>query len=151
MVNKARTPSADTSPDAVMERRLGYQLRRASAAMMADLGASLAPLVLRPVEATMLIIVGENPGITQSAIGRALGIQRANMAPLMMVLVARGLIDKSPADGRSHALELTDAGAALREQAEEVMDAHEARFSALLDEVDCNTLAATLGKIAHRG
>jgi DNA-binding MarR family transcriptional regulator len=112
---------------------LGYWLRRASTAMMADLGTSLAQAELRPTEATILILIRANPGLTQSDIGRVLGIARANMAPLMGGLLKRGFIQKSRVDGRSQSLALTESGIAKVGAAQMIIDAHEARFRERFD------------------
>ncbi|CAM5524605.1 MarR family winged helix-turn-helix transcriptional regulator [Sphingobium scionense] len=131
--------------------RLGYLLRRASLVMMADLGASLADLGLRPVEGSILMLVGATPGCIQSDVGKTLGIKRANMAPLIAGLHAKGLVAKAPVDGRSLALSLTEEGARLRERVETTMDRHEARFDALLGEGDRAQLHAALARIAQQG
>lgn len=128
--------------------RLGYLLRRASWAMMADLGAALAEIGLRPVEGTILILIDANPGCIQSDLGRMLGIKRANMVPLITGLVAKGLLDKSRVDGRSLALHLTAEGRRTRVLVEAAMDAHEARFSRLLHEDEAAALRAALTRIA---
>jgi hypothetical protein len=60
---------------------LGYHLRRLSVLVMADFTAALAPLGLKPAEASVLYAVAAAPGLTQSDVGKTLGIQRANMAP----------------------------------------------------------------------
>ena len=130
-----------------LENRLGYQLRRASAVMMADLGQSLAPLDLKPAEATILIVVGANPGCTQSDVGRSLGINRANMVPLIAALLKQGMVEKAPVDGRSQALTLTSAGQAKVDAAEKIIDKHEARFQALLNMSDHDALIAALHAI----
>lgn len=127
--------------------RLGYLLRRASSVMMADLGAALAVTGLRPVEATIVILVGANSGCTQSDIGRMLGIKRANMVPLITGLCAKGLIDKTPADGRSQSLTLTPAGQERRDQADAMMRDHEARFEAMLAPGEVEALRAALGRL----
>ena len=131
--------------------RLGYMLRRASAAMMAGLGSALADIGLRPVEGTILILVGANPGCIQSDIGRMLGIKRANMVPLIAALAGRGLLEKSPVDGRSLALSLTAGGEALRAQVDIIMDRHEARFERLLAGKDVTLLREALRLIAEEG
>lgn len=128
--------------------RLGYLLRRASMTMMTDLGAALMEIGLRPVEGTILILIGANPGCIQSDLGRMLGIKRANMVPLITGLVAKGWLDKSPVDGRSLALFLTESGAALRLRVEAIMDGHEGRFSGLLMGHDEAGLRAALALIA---
>lgn len=108
--------------------RVGYQLRRASSLMMADLSQRLGTLKLRPADASVLLAIQANPGITQSQIGRMLGIQRANMAPLAASLQARGAIDGQPVDGRSVGYCLTADGEALADAVLGHIDAHEQRF-----------------------
>jgi DNA-binding MarR family transcriptional regulator len=88
----------------------GYALRRAATAMWTELTGRLADLVVRPVDATVLILMDEEPGLTASAIGRILDIQRANMVPLLKRLEAAGLIEKKPIDGKSLGLLLSPAG-----------------------------------------
>ena len=131
--------------------RLGYLLRRASQVMMTELGTALAGAGLRPVEGTILILVGANPGCIQSDLGRMLGIKRANMVPLISALLARGYLEKSPVDGRSLALTLSDAGEAMRRQVDAIMDAHEARFEKMLPGSDQKALRAALMLIAANG
>lgn len=100
-----------------LDTLLGYRLRRASMAMMTDLLAALQPLGLSAGEASFLILVGANPGCTQSEVGRTLDIKRANMTPLVARMKARGLVDDVPIDGRSRGMTLTEAGIALRDKA----------------------------------
>ena len=113
-------------------QRLGYLLRRASAEIMAELGRTLEAIGLRPVEASILTAIGSNPGCTQSDIGRMLGIQRANMAPLISGLFTRDLIVKSKIDGRTHALMLTQSGTAKAREAEAAMSHNEEQIRTLL-------------------
>ncbi|HEX8389607.1 MAG TPA: MarR family transcriptional regulator [Sphingomonas sp.] len=111
-----------------LDELLGYQLRRASAVMMADLTRTLGSLELRATEASVVLAISTNPGATQSEIGRLLGIQRANMAPIVAMLMARDLIDRSASDGRSHQLSLSHEGAGLASQVADAIARHEARF-----------------------
>lgn len=137
----------DALPDIIVdpvECRLGYQLRRASAVMMADLGMALAEIGLRPAEATLLSLIGVNPGRSQSDFGRQLGIKRANMVPLTAAMLKAGLIEREATDGRSHALGLTSKGEALRARAEAIIEAHEARFRAGFDDKRLAALVADL-------
>lgn len=103
----------------------GYVLRRASSAAMAEFASRIEALGLRTSEATILQIVAHNPGISQSALGRMLDIQRANMTPIAARLEARGLVRRLPSDGRSLGLNLTEAGHQLAQQARAVIDAFE--------------------------
>jgi DNA-binding MarR family transcriptional regulator len=107
----------------------GYVLRRASGAAMAEFAARMEVLGLRTSEATILQIVAANPGISQSALGRMLDIQRANMTPIAARLEARGLVRRLPSDGRSLGLELTDEGQQLAQKARGVIDAFETELT----------------------
>jgi DNA-binding MarR family transcriptional regulator len=103
----------------------GYALRRISADSMAALARRLGTLGLRPTEATVLMIIEANPGITQSEIGRMLDIASANMAPLASGLRKRELVVRERVDGRSHGLRLSEAGRKLAQRARKAMVDHE--------------------------
>src|ERR1700685_109043 len=109
----------------VFGQLLGYHLRRLSVMVMADLTKSLSPLGLKPADASILFVIAAKPGITQSDIGKVLGILRANMAPLIAGLVTQGLIEREPVDGRSQALRLSAAGQSLCRQAQSATRSHE--------------------------
>ena len=103
----------------------GYALRRAANATGAELSARLAALGLRQADASALVLIGANPGVTASALGRALDIQRANMVPLIGKLVTAGLVERVAIDRKSQGLELTADGKARLAQARKVIDAFE--------------------------
>jgi DNA-binding MarR family transcriptional regulator len=107
----------------------GYLLRRASAAVTADLSALLAPFDLRISELSVLLLIGANVGITQSALGRTLDIQRANMTPLTARMEERGLIARQQVDGRSQGLALTQSGTALAAKAQIAINAFESKLT----------------------
>ena len=106
----------------------GYALRRAANATAAELAGKLAATGLRQSEVSVLILVGENPGVTASAIGRELDIQRANMVPLLKRL--EGLIDRVPIDGKSQGLELTQAGRDRLAEARAIVETFERQLLA---------------------
>ena len=108
----------------------GYALRRAANATAAELAARLAPTGLRQSDVSVLILVGENPGVTASAIGRALDIQRANMVPLLKRLEDAGLIERAPIDRKSRGLELTAPGRERLDEARAVVEQFEAELIA---------------------
>lgn len=81
--------------------------------MLADLGQRIEPLGLTLTEMSVLQLVAANPQIRQSEIGQVLAIKRANMAPLIAALEARGWIYREAIDGRSQGLRLTPSGEAL--------------------------------------
>ena len=115
-----------------LELLLGYQLRRATAAVMPDLIAKFEALGLRLSEGSALLLIDRNPGINQSAVGRALDIQRANMAPLVATLSKRRLIERRRMDGRSYGLHVTASGAGLAEKVAAISEDHDQRMAAAL-------------------
>lgn len=104
----------------------GYALRRAAHAAAADLSSRLAAVELRQADASALILIGANPGITASALGRQLDIQRANMVPLLKRLEEAGLIARSPINGKAQGLELTNSGRERLKEAMAIITAFEA-------------------------
>jgi DNA-binding MarR family transcriptional regulator len=111
-----------------LEELLGYQLRRASQAMLNDLVSALDEFALRPTTVSVLLLVASNPGITQSRIGQILAVERANMAPITAHLIKQGLLTRSPADGRSHGLLLTAAGKSVVGKIRKRIAKHEESF-----------------------
>lgn len=108
----------------------GYALRRAANATAAELSGRLNGLGLRQSDVSVLILVGENPGVTASAIGRALDIQRANMVPLLNRLEELGLIEREPIDRKSRGLVLTAHGQERLAEGRRVVEAFEAELIA---------------------
>ena len=108
----------------------GYALRRAANATAAELSARLAALDLRQSDASLLLLVAVNPGATSSALGRALGVERANMVPLLKRLDEAGLIGREAIDGKSQGLRLTPAGLQRLAEARKIIETFEAELLA---------------------
>ncbi|WP_395651936.1 MarR family winged helix-turn-helix transcriptional regulator [Brevundimonas sp.] len=138
---------AVTRPTNPLVGLVGYQLRRSSVMMASDLAERLDPLTLTVISLSVLLMIEANPGVTQSDIGRELGIRRANMAPLTAQLTERGLVDRHRADGRSHGLHLTSKGAELARAAWVACAANEERLAAALSEAEQQTLIGLLEKL----
>jgi len=129
---------------------LGYHLRRVSVQSMADFSTALARLELRPAEASVLFVIGANPQVTQSQIGRMLGIKRANMTPLVASLARRGLLRATPKDGRSQGLALTAKGTTLARKARAAADQHDRRFFGALSTEERRALLGQLRALWHQ-
>ncbi|MHB1870911.1 MAG: MarR family winged helix-turn-helix transcriptional regulator [Steroidobacteraceae bacterium] len=115
---------------------------------MGRFAARLAGLELRPAEASVLLVIGSNPGATQSEIGRLLGIASANMAPLAARLVKRDLIVRRAVDGRSQGLTLSDAGRRVVQKVRKVIDELEADLLARIPQADRTAFLKVLGILA---
>ncbi len=128
---------------------VGYQLRRAQVAVFQHFAQAFAALDLTPGQFGALILIRDNPGLSQSALGAALGVDRSTVVPLIDRLEARSLVVRaaSPKDRRSHALKLSPAGAALLDQAEATVRRHEAAVTHRLSDAERRTLLDLLGRI----
>jgi DNA-binding MarR family transcriptional regulator len=127
-MSKAASDLLVEPESSLFDKLLGYHLRRLSVVVMTDLTQALSPLDLKPADASVLFTIAANPGITQSEVGKSLGILRANMAPLIAALLKRDLIEREPVDGRSQALTLSSAGQRICSQAKLVTEEHENRL-----------------------
>ena len=70
---------------------VGYHLRRASVFDLQGAVSALEPANTRPVPMSVLLSIIETPGISSVEICRALGMQRANIVPILAELEERGL------------------------------------------------------------
>jgi DNA-binding MarR family transcriptional regulator len=134
---------------APLQESIGYALRRAQGAVYADLNDALARISLRPLQFTLLVMVAENPGASQSGVCEALGIQKANCVPTMSELERRGFIirKKSATDARSYELHLTNKGKRILQRAGELQSSHEQQ---LIDRIGVDgreQLLRLLGKL----
>lgn len=130
---------------------LGYALRRAQSAVFADFAATFtrAGEALTPGEFGLLVLVERNPGLSQMALARALGIDRSTLVPILDRLQARDFLVRraSPTDGRTHALALTPAGAKALARFSGLVKAHEKRIAVGLSAGEIRTLIELLDKV----
>jgi len=134
--------------DKDLETILGYQMQRAYLTMAGDARSVLEPYGLTPAKLTALLLIRANPGCDQTALGRALSINRSSAMKLVNTLVAGGFIERRAGRNlRTNALHLLPLGAenladllvSLRES-----DRH---MTARLSEAERTTLFALLGKV----
>ena len=93
--------------DTALEALLGYQLQRSDLTVTDDARRTLAPFGLTPAKLTALLLIRTNPGCDQTALGRALSINRSSAMKLVNFLVERGLVERRPGrDLRTNALHL---------------------------------------------
>ena len=112
-----------------MHGYLGYQLRRAQMLAYSDFIAELSALDLSPGQFGVLTVIDSNPGLRQSEVCAALGIQKTNFVAVLNEFERRGLAERRAAgDRRSYALFITAAGKALLRRARAAQARHEARI-----------------------
>ncbi|WP_298724075.1 MarR family transcriptional regulator [uncultured Ferrovibrio sp.] len=130
---------------------LGYALRRAQLAVFQDFIQNMKDFDLRPAQFSVLAIIAANPGLKQSRVSEALGINRANFVALLDELEKRKLARRaaSPGDRRSNALYLTPKGESfLAEAYRHLQIHHERRLDELLGSADKQFLLSLLRKLS---
>lgn len=132
---------------------VGYHLRRASGAFAADFAAAVEGTGMLQVLIGILAIVSNDKGINQGAVGRMLGIKRANMVSLINELVDAGLLEREvdPTDRRAFLLNLSSAGRATLAECLARIEAHEKKMLAGFTDAERATLLDLLGRIERRG
>lgn len=129
----ARMPGIDYGG---LDDYLGYALRRAQLAGFEAFHRATAGMGITPPRYSALVIVGANPGLTQSALGAALGTARSGAMMVADWMEKRGLVERRPRadDGRAWGLYLTRRGETrlreLKRRVRENDDAFAARLSA---------------------
>lgn len=105
---------------AALDASLGYSLRRAQMSTFAEFSEAMDRFHLRPSHYTVLVLVRTNPGLSQTAVSRVLGIQKANLVTLLDALEQRGWMERRSIGGdrRASALHLTRTGEGFVRKAE---------------------------------
>jgi len=143
----ARVPGIDYDG---LDSLLGYALRRAQIAAFEDFYRATAGDSITPPRFTALVIVGANPGLSQTALGQVLGIARSGAMFVTDWLEGHGLAERCarPHDGRAWGLFLTRRGEALLEKLKRKVRAHDNRLTTRLTAAERRTLFRLLERLA---
>jgi len=91
---------------------LGFHLRLAQIASFQAFANEAQDIDLSPGRFALLMLIGRNPGISQTTLSRAHGSDKSTLTPALNDLKRRGLITRGrlKSDRRSYQLALTPAG-----------------------------------------
>ncbi|QHO72672.1 MarR family transcriptional regulator [Bradyrhizobium sp. CCBAU 051011] len=105
----------------------GYAVRRFQIWIFQDFIRTLGAVDIRPTQYSVMTVIGANPGLSQMAVAKRLGIERARLVHLLDSLEHRNLVSriKSATDRRSHALHLTARGRTALAQFKRLAAEHE--------------------------
>lgn len=106
---------------------VGYSVRRFQMWIFQDFIKTLSAVNIRPAQYSVMTVIGANPGMTQMAVAKRLGIERARLVHLLDSLEVRNLVKRVPSrtDRRSHALHLTPGGQASLRRFKRLAAEHE--------------------------
>ncbi len=135
--------------DSTLRLFIGYHMKRAFNVVQADLTQTLKPFDLRMLTYTALVLVVDNPGLSQSQLADAMGIERPNLVVILDELEHRELIvrDRAPTDRRAYALKATLAGRRLYDKAVAAVITHENRLLASIDDATRSILIKALSEV----
>jgi DNA-binding MarR family transcriptional regulator len=97
---------------------IGFHLRMAQEASFRAFSQRVGDPGLKPRRFAVLTLIAENPGLTQTALGKASGRDKSTLTSTLDDLVKRGLVlrERAVNDRRSYTLNLTDKGSALQKK-----------------------------------
>ncbi len=114
-------------------RTTGYLVRRLHNIMSARWAEDLseAPVHITPVQSGLLILISENPGVTQARLLETLDVESATMTKSVARLTERGLIAKTRnlRDRRAYDLHLTAKGEEVLAAIRQLMLGRDRRIS----------------------
>jgi DNA-binding MarR family transcriptional regulator len=130
---------------------LGYNLRRAQVAVFQNFTETVGASELTPGQFGVLVVIDANPGLSQTQLGNALGIDRSTVVAVIDRLESRDLVvrQSAPNDRRSHALHLSDSGKATLRRLTERVRAHECQIARHLSADELARLIELLGRVAR--
>jgi DNA-binding MarR family transcriptional regulator len=131
---------------------IGFNLRCAQLSLFQHFSSTVGKDGISAPQFGTLLLIEANPDISQSAIAEALRFDRSTLVQIIDRLEGRGLVVRnvSPTDRRSHALRLTEKGAAELAGLKEIAQSHEADVAAALDDDERAQLILLLAKL-HSG
>jgi len=132
----------------MLPQLLGYELRLAQRAVFADF-ASTVEREISPGLFGMLVIIDANPGLKQTELSIAVGLDRSSIVPAIDRLEARKLVLRkiSEIDRRSYGLFLTRAGSKLLVRMRRQVLIHEARVAKRLTGQERTILMSLLERL----
>ena len=131
---------------------LGYRLRLAQQSVFRDFERSVGTLGISPGRAGMLLLIESNPGLSQSRLAEAVGLDRSTLVPILDDLERRELVERQPGiDRRTNGLALTTASKRFLTSLKRHVREHEDRIAARLSEAEREQLLGLLARLADEG
>jgi DNA-binding MarR family transcriptional regulator len=129
---------------------IGFNLRTAQEASFQAFSRLSREIGVRPGRFATLTLIGNNPGITQTALSRANSRDKSTLTPLLADLVRRGLIRRARTrnDRRTYRLTLTKAGETLLQRLNACARGHEEKLDLILGARDRAQFLRILRKVA---
>ena len=147
---RAKSPTADEAQQAggdvaigVLDDLLGFHLRQAHDASFRAFARDMGDPRLKPGRFAAMMVIHNNPGITQVTLSRAIARDKSSITPLIQELHRLGLVMRrpSPRDRRSTTLRLTAAGERVLADLLAHAEAHDRELDAVVGEKKAELIA----------
>ena len=149
--NKVNTrEKAKRLPSETLEKLLGYHLRRAQSAVFQHFDSHLNHRAITPGQLGLLVLIACNPGVSQTALAREIGVERSTLGEFIDRFESRQLVERRRVitDRRKYAIHLTEEGHHFLEQVLPEVEAHEREVTRPLSTQEISTLVNLLKRLA---
>jgi len=139
----------DSARFGILPRLLGYNVRRAHVKFFQNFSEIVSGQDVTPGQFGVLAIIDANPGLNQSELGQAMGVDRSTVVAVIDRLEGRGLVvrDPSPKDRRSYALRLSDVGESLLSDLIPMVEKYDREAANKLSDEEVETLVDLLRRM----
>jgi DNA-binding MarR family transcriptional regulator len=117
---------------------VGFHLRLAQTASFQAFARATEEVDLSPGRFSVLMLIGRNPGISQTLLSRANGRDKSTLTPALNDLVRRGLVTRTRLanDRRSYQLTLTSSGEAMLRRLTAFAERHDRNLDRIIGKRD---------------
>ena len=136
-----------------LDRLIGFQVRQAQLRVFNHFRKTVGTIGITPSQSGILILIRNNPAISQAALARAIGVERATLGQIISDMEARSWVTRRPShnDKRSFALTLSTSGRIFLENVLDKIATHEQAMTAHLSAEDRREFLRLLLKFSEAG
>lgn len=129
---------------------IGFHLRIAQIRVFKDFEDGVGELGLTPAGFSVMEVLRQNPGLTQSKLAAAIMLDRSSVVPLLDKLEKKGLLSRqsSTTDRRNNHLFLSEEGLKVLEASKALVKKHESRIAKALSKEESQQLIGLLSRLA---
>lgn len=151
---RSRKASQEASEGAIdfgpLKDWLGFRLRMAQSASFQAFARQTQQFSVRPGRFALLMLIGRNPGIRQTALSRAIGLDKSTLTPAIADLTRRGFVERrrDAHDKRAAQVFLTPAGETVLVELTRRAARHEQTIERIVGKQNKPQLMAVLRRLA---
>jgi DNA-binding MarR family transcriptional regulator len=132
----------------ILDELIGYAVRRAQLSIYEDFAASLGQEGITPQRFSSLVIIENNPGISQTRLSEVMGIARSGVVSIIDTFEKTGLLERQESeDRRSYKLHLTKDGKRQLKKYKHAVQNHDNRITQQLTDTEKQQLRELLKKL----